>query len=82
MKKEMIKNVAIVFLAVLLVLTFFSNTIMNFSLPEVNAQYVTGGNINEKIRGSGIVEANNTYEVMVSETRTIKSVNTETEQCV
>lgn len=75
MKKEMIKNIAIVFLAVLLVLTFFSNTIMNFSLPEVNAQYVTGGNINEKIRGSGIVEANNTYEVMVSETRTIKSVN-------
>ena len=29
-----VKNVAIIFLAVMLVLTFFSNTIMNASLPE------------------------------------------------
>ncbi len=74
-KKDIIKNIAIVFLAVMLVLTFFSNTIMNFSLPEVNAQYVSSGTINEKIRGTGIAEANNTYEVNISETRTIKSVN-------
>ena len=74
-KKDIIKNIAIVFLAVMLVLTFFSNTIMNFSLPEVNAQYVSSGAINEKIRGTGIAEANNTYEVNISETRTIKSVN-------
>lgn len=74
-KKDIIKNIAIVFLAVMLVLTFFSNTILNFSLPEVNAQYVSSGTINEKIRGTGIAEANNTYEVNISETRTIKSVN-------
>lgn len=74
-KKDIIKNIAIVFLAVMLVLTFFSNTIMNFSLPEVNAQYVSSGTINEKIRGTGIAEANNTYEVNISETRTVKSVN-------
>ena len=29
-----VKNAAIIFLAVLLVLTFFSNTIMNASLPR------------------------------------------------
>ena len=29
-----VKNAAIIFLAVLLVLTFFSNTIMNRTLPE------------------------------------------------
>ena len=40
-KRGWIKNVAIIFLSVLLVLTFFSNTIMNHSLPEVSAQYVT-----------------------------------------
>ncbi len=34
-KRGWVKNVAIIFLAVLLVLTFFSNTIMNRSLPEV-----------------------------------------------
>ena len=34
-RKEWVKNVAIIFLSVMLVLTFFSNTIMNYSLPEV-----------------------------------------------
>ena len=34
-RKEWIKNVAIIFLTVMLILTFFSNTIMNYSLPEV-----------------------------------------------
>ena len=34
-RREWVKTVAIIFLAVLLVLTFFSNTIMNASLPEV-----------------------------------------------
>ena len=33
-RKEVIKNIAIVFLAVLLVLTFFSNTFMNYTLPQ------------------------------------------------
>ena len=33
--REWVKNAAIIFLAVLLVLTFFSNTIMNRSLVEV-----------------------------------------------
>ena len=32
-RRDWIKNVAIIFLAVMLVLTFFSNTIMNYSLP-------------------------------------------------
>ena len=32
-KREWVKTVAIIFLAVMLVLTFFSNTIMNHSLP-------------------------------------------------
>ncbi len=33
-KREWVKTAAIIFLAVLLVLTFFSQTIMNRSLPE------------------------------------------------
>ena len=39
-RRDWIKNVAIIFLTVMLVLTFFSNTIMNYSLPEVATQYV------------------------------------------
>lgn len=73
-RREWIKNVAIIFLALMLVLTFFSNTIMNYSLPEVATQYVQRGTITAKVRGTGNVEATDPYNVMVSETRVIASV--------
>ena len=73
-KRELIKTIAIVFLAVLLVLTFFSQTIMNRSLPEVATQLVTSGTINAKIRGSGSVSANESYEVILNQTREVRSV--------
>lgn len=73
-KRELIKTIAIVFLAVLLVLTFFSQTIMNYSLPEVATQMVTSGTINAKIRGSGTLAANESYEVNLKQTREVRSV--------
>ena len=56
-RKEKIKSIAIVFLSIMLVLTFFSNTIMNYSLVEVSTQAVYGGSITTKVRGSGTVQA-------------------------
>ena len=38
-KREWVKNAAIVFLTIMLILTFFSNTIMNYSLPEVASTF-------------------------------------------
>ena len=73
-RRDWIKNVAIIFLAVMLVLTFFSNTIMNYSLPEVATQYVQRGTITAKIRGTGNVEATDPYNVMVKESRVISRV--------
>lgn len=73
-KRELIKTIAIIFLAVLLVLTFFSNTIMNRSLPEVSTQSISSGTINAKIRGSGTVSANESYEVIINQTREVRSV--------
>lgn len=73
-KRELIKTIAIVFLAVLLVLTFFSQTIMNYSLPEVATQMVTSGTINAKVRGSGTLAANESYEVNLKQTREVRSV--------
>lgn len=73
-KREWVKNAAIVFLAVMLVLTFFSNTIMNYSLPEVATNYVQSGTITAKIRGTGIVESGDPYEVKVTESRKVSSV--------
>lgn len=73
-RREWVKNAAIIFLSVMLVLTFFSNTFMNYSLPEVAAQYVQSGTITAKIRGTGMVESGDPYNVKISETRTISSV--------
>lgn len=73
-KRELIKTIAIIFLAVLLLLTFFSGTIMNHSLPEVATKLVSSGTINAKIRGSGTVAANESYEVELQQTREIRSV--------
>lgn len=74
-KRDWVKNAIIIFLAVLLVLTFFSNTIMNYSLPEVAAQYPQSTTLTTKIRGSGTVESAQSYNVTVQETRTVASVN-------
>ena len=73
-KREWVKDAAIIFLAVLLVLTFFSNTIMNRSLPEVATAAVASGNIIAKVRGSGIVTATGKNQVKAKDMRTIRSV--------
>lgn len=57
------KTAAIIFLTIMLLLTFFSNTIMNYSLPEVSAKYVESGSLSEQIRGTATVEAAQEYEV-------------------
>ena len=72
--REWVKNAAIVFLVILLILTFFSNTIMNIALPEVATQMVNSGTITAKVRGSGTVVANGFYEVKAKQTREIRSV--------
>lgn len=79
-KREWVKTAAIIFLAVLLVLTFFSKTIMNASLPEVAAQQAASGAINARIRGSGTVEASEVYNVTIKQTRKVASVLVKTGQ--
>ncbi len=69
-----VKNAVIVFLVILLLLTFFSNTIMNRSLAEVATQYVGSGSITARVRGSGVVSATGSYEVKAPQTREIRSV--------
>ncbi|MDE7121101.1 MAG: biotin/lipoyl-binding protein, partial [Oscillospiraceae bacterium] len=73
-RRERIKTFLIIFLVILLLLTFFSNTILNHSLPTVSAQYASYGMITEKIRGTGIVTANQNYDVKADSTRVVSSV--------
>ncbi|MBQ4591192.1 MAG: HlyD family efflux transporter periplasmic adaptor subunit [Clostridia bacterium] len=63
-RRAWIKNVMIIFLVVLLLLTFFSNTILNYTLPEVSAQYAQYGSITSSVKVNGTVKANESYNVM------------------
>lgn len=73
-RKEWVKNVAIIFLSVMLVLTFFSNTIMNYSLPEVATAMIQPGSITAKIRGTGNLTSEDPYKITIQESRKIASV--------
>lgn len=73
-RKDLIKNIAIIFLSIMLVLTFFSNTIMNYSLPEVATSMVEPGSVTTKIRGTGTLMADDPYKVTIQESRVIASV--------
>lgn len=73
-RREWVKTVAIIFLIILLILTFFSNTIMNYSLPEVAAQYIQPGTITTKIRGNGMIESGDPYNVKIKGVRKVESV--------
>lgn len=61
----------------MLILTFFSNTIMNYSLPEVATEPVTTGTVSNKVRGQGTVETNSDLDVTVSGARVVKEVKVE-----
>jgi len=73
-RRNWVKNLIILFLAVMLVLTLFSNTIMNYSLPQVAAQYCYSGSITTRVRGSGTVQAKQTYQVNLPASAKIKDI--------
>ena len=73
-KSRIITALLVVFLLIMLVLTFFSNTIMNRSLPEITTVSVSSGKLTEAVRCQGIVEAEQSYEVKVNENRTVQEI--------
>lgn len=81
-KRELIKTLLIIFLAAMLLLTFFSNTIMNRSLPEITTETASSGKLTERVRGSGMVVSNQTYEVTVDTVRVIKEIKIKSGQKV
>lgn len=77
-RREGIKTVLIIFLAVLLVLTFCSNTIRNKSLAEISMERTTSGKLTERLRGSGLVESNQSYGVTVDGNKVIDTIMVKT----
>ncbi|MDE6834860.1 MAG: RND transporter [Ruminococcus sp.] len=79
-KREIIKNVLIIFLIIMLILTFCSNTIMNKSLAEITTETATSGKLTERIRGSGLVESNQSYDVKIDGNKIIDTIMIKTGQ--
>lgn len=71
-RKKWIRRAAGIFLFVLVLLTFFSNTIMNATLPQVTVQQIQSGVIQEQVRGSGIVKAEEAHEVIAESTQIVQ----------
>lgn len=55
-RKRTIRILFIVFLGLLLLLTFFGNTLQSLTLPKVRTEPLTTGNLTFTIEGSGILE--------------------------
>lgn len=81
-KREIIKTVLIIFLAAMLLLTFFSNTIMNRSLSEITTETASSGKLTERVRGSGMVVSNQTYEVTIDTAKVVEKINIKSGQKV
>ena len=73
-RKDRIKYIAIIFLVIMYLHTFFSNTIMNYSLAEVETAFAESGTLTTKIRGEGFVEAREPVNVSSKNEREILKV--------
>ena len=74
LKRGWVKNAAIIFLSVMLLLTFFSNTIMNISLPEVVTQQPTTGTITSTLRGTAQAETRGSIDIEVDIAREVFAI--------
>ncbi|MBR5040989.1 MAG: HlyD family efflux transporter periplasmic adaptor subunit [Clostridiales bacterium] len=61
--KKWIIKALIIFLIVMGILTFFSNTIMNMTLTQVSTQQIYGGTLTSISRTSGLLRANTELQV-------------------
>lgn len=62
-RKRVIRNAALVFLGIVLFLTFFSKTINNMLLPEVECTVPWSGNLSYEVKASGEFKAQNTHKI-------------------
>ena len=76
-RKKLIRTISICFIVLMFILTFFSNTIMNYSLPEVSGSMALPGTIADTIRGTGTAELNKVYSVNADADRVIKDIEVE-----
>ncbi|MBR6402898.1 MAG: HlyD family efflux transporter periplasmic adaptor subunit [Eubacterium sp.] len=73
-RKKVVRKVTAILLVILALLTFFSNTIMNYSLPEVSTVTVGKGSVSQKVFCQGTAELSKDVQMVVSGDRVVKEV--------
>ncbi|MBO4927932.1 MAG: efflux RND transporter periplasmic adaptor subunit [Clostridiales bacterium] len=74
--KKWIVKALVIFLIVMGILTFFSNTIMNMTLTQVSTQQIYSATLSSITRASGVVQAATQKEVKAPGELTVEGVNT------
>jgi HlyD family secretion protein len=77
-KKKAIRNAIFLFVACLILLTLFSNTMLNYSLPQVTVTKPDAGTLVQSVVGSGTVEAAETADLYTEVNWTVASVAVKT----
>jgi len=72
--RKWVIRVAVIFFAVMFLLLFFSNTIYNYSLPQVTVVYSTPGQMTTAISDDGTVEAISSTKIVADGSHKIDTV--------
>ncbi len=73
-RRKTIIRIMVAFVAGLALLTFFSNTIMNLTIPKVMGEYATRGNLAYTNTATGTIKVENETKVTSVEGRTIDKI--------
>ena len=73
-RRSKVIKAMIAFVVILALLTFFSNTIMNLTIPKVMGSYASRGNLSYSNNARGTIEVENKTEVKGLDDRTVDKV--------
>ena len=73
-RRKITGRATVIFITVMLALTFFSRTINNFTLPKVTYETPASGALIKEVTGTGNVEANTTRDLYVSNSMKVTGV--------
>ncbi|MCY6958813.1 efflux RND transporter periplasmic adaptor subunit [Clostridium brassicae] len=81
-KNKIITILIVVFISIMVFCTYFSKTIKNMLLPEVNTVYIKPGTIGEGVEFKGIVQYENTHKIVSKPNWSIKEIKVKVNQDV
>ncbi|WP_184307687.1 efflux RND transporter periplasmic adaptor subunit [Anaerosolibacter carboniphilus] len=73
-RRKITGRATVIFIAVMLTLTFFSRTINNFTLPKITYETPASGALIKEVTGTGNVKANTTQDLYVSNSMKVTGV--------